>query len=382
MKLVVLREELEDRELANYVPLQARGVSLEFVTSYRAGRYAGTGLGVAVTRLHQPLDVLGPFAARPRAVRELSRVVDAHRLIGLDRALQGADVVCVLESHMASSEQVCLLKRRRPTLRVAVVAFENLAFRYEDDVRLARRKDIVRAEADLFLAPTPEAREALIVEGVPERRIVQQPYGVDAARFSPTLRDDELRARWGAQPGQCVVLFAGRLIREKGLAQLLQACARLADHDFRIVLVGSGGEQPRLARIAHRLELTDHTTFVPWAPASDMPRVMASADIFAMPSLTTPYWEEQLGFSLIEAMASGAPIVSTRSGSIPFVVGPGASLVDPYDVDALASALGALLADPSLRAEIGRRGRARVTEVLDTEVVADGLHAAFSTLTG
>ena len=96
-----------------------------------------------------------------------------------------------------------------------------------------------------------------------------------------------------------------------------------------------------------------------------------------MPSLPTPYWEEQLGFSLIEAMASEVAVLSTRSGSIPFVVGDAGVLVGAYDVDALQTGLEELVRDPARRSELGALGRARVERDLNIEAAAHGLLRCF-----
>ena len=169
------------------------------------------------------------------------------------------------------------------------------------------------------------------------------------------------------------MLFAGRLIQEKGLANLVEAAAGLRDEAFRVVFVGSGSEKSRLERIVAKLGIGARVTFAPWSDSTEIPRVMASADVFAMPSLPTPYWEEQLGFSLIEAMASSVPVLSTRSGSIPFVVGAGGLLVDAYDVPGLGDALAALVSDPGRRAELGAAGRTRVETDLNTLTAASRL---------
>jgi glycosyltransferase involved in cell wall biosynthesis len=113
----------------------------------------------------------------------------------------------------------------------------------------------------------------------------------------------------------------------------------------------------------------------PWVDATQMPELMASADVVALPSLPTPYWEEQLGFAAIEAMASAVPVVATASGSIPFVVGGGGLLVPPYDVDALAGAIHRLAGDPDLRRRLGAAGRDRVERTLNTATVAAALGA-------
>jgi glycosyltransferase involved in cell wall biosynthesis len=82
-------------------------------------------------------------------------------------------------------------------------------------------------------------------------------------------------------------------------------------------------------------------------------------DLLAAPSLTTPQWREQFGRMLVEAMACGVPVVGSDSGEIPHVLGAAGLVVPEGDADALAGALGTLLADPSLRARLAAAGRAR-----------------------
>jgi glycosyltransferase involved in cell wall biosynthesis len=373
-QIVLVREELEDRDLANWLPLARRGFDVSVVATRASPTYAGTGLGLPVTRARRVGDLCGPGPVARRAERSLSRVVDPGRAFGLRRSLRAADVVCVQETHIGVSAQVAARATRGPGPLVVAFCYENVPFRYEDDPVVARRKDVVRRRGHRFIAGSPGARDALCTEGVDPGRIEVQPFGVDAGRFSPTRRDPTLRGRWGAADDDVVVLFAGRLLREKGLVELLVAFGDLDRAGLRLVLVGDGPEEHRLRRAVAALGLERRVTFAGWQSWDDMPRVMASADVFAMPSLPTPYWEEQLGFSLVEAMASGVPVVSTASGAIPFVVGERAGLFSvPYDRASLRDALCSLVSDVDLRARLGAAARRKVETELNTEVVADRL---------
>jgi glycosyltransferase involved in cell wall biosynthesis len=97
---------------------------------------------------------------------------------------------------------------------------------------------------------------------------------------------------------------------------------------------------------------------------------MASADILVMPSLTAPYWEEQLGFAAIEAMAAGVPVVATRTGSLPWVVGTGGVLVPPNDPAALAAELARLVKTPAARLALGREARRHAERQHDAAAIA------------
>ena len=129
------------------------------------------------------------------------------------------------------------------------------SFGRESVDRLAARKATVRANTDLFIALTPEAKHALMVEGVAERRIRLQPYGVDPARFVGELRSATVRTRWGAGDDDVVLLFLGRLVQEKGLVHLLRAVAEVDDEHLVPVVVGQGPEGKRLDRVVSALGL-------------------------------------------------------------------------------------------------------------------------------
>lgn len=143
------------------------------------------------------------------------------------------------------------------------------------------------------------------------------------------------------------------------------------------MFLGTGNESRRLLVAASALGISDRIHVVPAVSYRDIPSVYAEADIVVAPSLPTPYWEEQFGMVLVEAMASGRALVSTASGAIPEVVGDGAFLVPPYDIDALAAALERLLADPQERQELGRRARERASRHFAIPHVASQLAACY-----
>ncbi len=310
--------------------------------------------------------------ARRAVNRVLGQRFDVESLRGYRQAVARADVVVLNETHLASSAQAAE-HRLAGGPRLVTVCYENIPFRYEDAAHLAARKDVVRGATDRFVALTPEALDALLEEGVAKDRIVLQPYGVDARRFRAGHRSRDLRARWGVGDHDVAVLYTGRLLQEKGLVPLVRAAGRLADRRLTLVFVGAGPELPRLQRAATTLGV--RLVHQPWVEPAEIPAVVASADVFALPSLPTPYWEEQLGYSAIEAMASSVPVLAVASGSIPFVVGAGGRYAPPYDVEALTAQLRALVSDPDLRGDVGARGRSRVEEHLDTAVIAPRLAA-------
>jgi glycosyltransferase involved in cell wall biosynthesis len=178
-------------------------------------------------------------------------------------------------------------------------------------------------------------------------RVALWPGGVDTDRFHPERRSAPMRARLTAgNPEAPLLLYAGRLSAEKGIERL--GSILRAVPQARLALVGNGPHRPTLER---------HFTGLPVVMAGflhgqELAEAFASADIFVMPSET-----ETLGLVVLEAMASGLPVVGARAGGIPEMIKDG---VDGflYDEDARAGAVVArLLSDPLEREAIGRAAR-------------------------
>lgn len=195
--------------------------------------------------------------------------------------------------------------------------------------------------------------------------------GVDVERFSPqamTAPDGGASAEANGgippfdgiddeRPIACdderpIVLFVGRLVPAKGIADLLAAASRLTT-DARFVVAGRG-DADRWKSLAADLGVVDAVTFVGTVAHDDLPRYYRACDVFCNP---THY--ESFCMTNLEAMACGTPVVTTPVGGIRSYATDGetASLVAPGRPDELASALDDLLGDPSERARLGAAAR-------------------------
>lgn len=170
--------------------------------------------------------------------------------------------------------------------------------------------------------------------------------------------------------------FAGRLVPEKGIWDLVEAVRRL-DGPVRLLLAGSG---PLLDDL-RSLELPNGDIVV-WTGLDHggMVRAYAGMDVLVLPSRTTPAWAEQFGRVLVEALWCGVPVVGSDSGEIPWVIrATGGGVVVPEgDSTALAAALAGLRGDAALRDRLARTGRDSVVRQFSTPAVADALEAALS----
>lgn len=172
--------------------------------------------------------------------------------------------------------------------------------------------------------------------------------------------------RYGREnlPAGKTLIFVGRLAAEKGVPVLLDAMAKLhaADPEVRLILVGDGSERPAIeARIAD-LGLTEAVNITGYLSQGDVAKQLSQADIFTLPSFA-----EGVPVVLMEAMATGLPVVTTRIAGIAELVedGVGGFLAPPGNPDELAAHLETLLKDPEQRTRMGHAGRAQVVDSFD-----------------
>jgi len=188
-------------------------------------------------------------------------------------------------------------------------------------------------------------------------RIVTVPNGVDPEQFSAPSDAREARRKLGLPEGQLLVGGVGRLYRQKGFADLIEAVALLAKEypNLSVVLAGDGPLRQELTNRAAALGVSDRLHLLGYCP--EVRTVYRALDVFALPSL----WEA-MPYVLLEAMATGLPVVGSSVAGVPEVIVPGESgfLSPPKNPVALATALRPLLDSPDLRCRMGRTARQRV----------------------
>ncbi len=200
---------------------------------------------------------------------------------------------------------------------------------------------------DAFIAISDEIRDGLLKDGVRPERIHRVSNFVDPGTFHPPAPGgkERLKAAFGYDGGT-LVLFTGRLVPRKGVEFLLEAWRGVISEfpDARLLVLGDGPIQGRLEKTAADLGISGSVRFM--GRVDNVPEYLRAADVFVLPSL-----QEGLPNSLLEAMASGLPVVATRIGGNVDVVREGldALLVAPADPDELEKALGSLLRNAALR---------------------------------
>jgi colanic acid/amylovoran biosynthesis glycosyltransferase len=172
------------------------------------------------------------------------------------------------------------------------------------------------------------------------------------------------------QPGEAVrILTVARLVEIKGLEYSIQAIAAVARQhaSMRYDIVGEGPERSKLEALIRRLELEGVVRLLGAQPADVVQKLMAQTHLFVLPSVNLQGDEEGTPVTLMEAQASGIPVVATRTGGIPEVVRDGESgfLVADRDAKALAARLSFLIEHPQEWPAMGRRGRGHVEQQYD-----------------
>jgi glycosyltransferase involved in cell wall biosynthesis len=263
------------------------------------------------------------------------------------------------------------------------MVWDNIAFNMERNAERRRMKARAAAAADAFIVHTERSRRVLNIEGVPDERIHLIDPGVDTALFSPGPRN---RAETGLHEDDFVILFVGWLLPRKGIDFLLLALRELLRDPqlkcrrFRLLAVGSGPGRDRVDALVERLGLKDHCTFAGSLSYDHMPGVFRNADLFVLPSIAMPEWQEQFGMSLIEAMACGLPVVTTYSGSIPEIAADSAVLCQPNDFVSLFESIKSLALDDSTRKALGERARKRAVACYGLDRYATALSELYARL--
>jgi len=241
-------------------------------------------------------------------------------------------------------------------------------WRWYGFVRMQRR---VARRLRLVITPSEtSARDTVVEFGIDADRVRAIPLGVDERFVPPETLGGEPRV-----PGRLLAM-ASADAPLKGIATLLEAFAKLrTERDVHLVLVTAPKPGGVTERLVDSLGIKDDVRFVSGLSDEELVALMGSAEVACVPSLYE-------GFSLptAELMACATPLVVSRAGAIPEVVGPdglAADLVAPGDVGELEAALAALLDDPDRRARMGSAGRRRVEELFSWPAVAARVVAVY-----
>jgi radical SAM protein with 4Fe4S-binding SPASM domain len=355
--------------------LVARGIDVAVYTTNRLGAGA-SDLGDRVRPLYRPL----PHPLRIDLWPDLLATIDA--------ALRDCPDVIHL-CHAGLGPWIPALRAALPCVVTANVHGNDLVAPWvSHGGELAAYQGAQLAglgAADAVVCVSQFSRALALARGVPGGVLHTVENGADPARFCPGPRDPALAARLGLGDGDEVVLTVSRLAPRKGHRTALQAIALLAPHRPRLRYVFTGASEAmrgELAALAHELGIASRIVATGFVPDAELPALYRLADVFVLlaePATTTDV--EGFGVALLEAAATGLPVIATATGGVPEAVGDTGEtgfLVTPGDPREAAGAIARVLDDRDLARRLGERGRARVVERFAQDRVTDRMLAIWT----
>lgn len=352
-----LRER--ERALAKCFP----DVELEVVTTNR-WREAGVEVAAMGDDLF-PVRPVRPYLSRHIQMfaydpRPIVAALRAHRPHLIDLNAEPFSVQC--------AEVLTLRNWFATHTPVVLQAAQNILRDYPPPFIWFRKRAAKQVAAAYVCSET--VREVLRETGFAKPvRII--PFGVNLKEFHPRV---EVR-----DPGEPLTIgFVGRMFQGKGLSVLAHALARLSKEEWQLLVVGDGPARASFEQLLAIFGLIERARFTGAIGYEALPELYRQMDIVVVPSRTTGRVREQFGRVLIEAMASGVPVIGSDSGAIPEVIGEAGLVVPHADADALAEAIRELLTNANLRRQLARVGRERVERQYSWEQVAAKMYELFS----
>jgi glycosyltransferase involved in cell wall biosynthesis len=201
-------------------------------------------------------------------------------------------------------------------------------------------------------------KDILAYFGIPEQKIDVIYNAIDERFNEPPAADHIERVKERYQLNDPFVLYAGNIKPHKNLERVIEAFHMFRRPGFeqvKLLIIGDEiTKYATLRRAVHRLKLHKHVRFFGFVPDETLAALYRLAAVFVFPSLY-----EGFGLPPLEAMASGAPVITSNVSSLPEVVGDAALLVDPYDPEAIADAMRRVMSDDELRRQLKERGHIR-----------------------
>jgi glycosyltransferase involved in cell wall biosynthesis len=243
--------------------------------------------------------------------------------------------------------------------------FKRISYRWVDKVATVCHANVPYLVGDQFV---PD-RKAVVVHNA-----LRSDYGsgVEGTRA-------ELAGRFGVPAGGVLVVFVGNLFKHKGLHRIIRALVQAPDRPWHLVVVGVGPEREPCIRRLNRAGLADRATFLGRVSPDDVERLLSIADVLALPST-----QEGMPYVVLEAMASGVPVVATAVYGIPEMVAHGETglLVEPRDDAGLREALISLVDGTDAREKMGVAARRRFEQLFTLDRQLSAMEEIYLELAG
>ena len=267
-------------------------------------------------------------------------------------------------------QAIRLRDRYRPQAAVLLETDQNILRRLPPPFEQIRRYTLART--DLLIGRQPESLDVARACGFSGPTAIVE-YGVAADIFAPADRES---ARAALGVSGFVIGYVGRIVREKGLHDVLQAMATCGVK-VTLLILGSGPDRDALLARAVELGLSSQIRMLEPRPPAEVAQMMSALDVLVLMSRTARTWKEQFGRVIMEAHACGVPVIGSDSGSIPGVVADGGWIVPEGNAELLATLLARLATAPEEVSAAGARGLVQARGRFSLATVANALGDAF-----
>lgn len=238
--------------------------------------------------------------------------------------------------------------------------------------------DKLFSRGDLFLVLSNKMRERLISLGCDEKKILIHHLGIDTSKYKPIVKKykkgDTIR-----------ILTIGRFVEKKGLEYAIKAVNQLLNRypAIKYEIIGDGELRSKMEQIINECGISENVKLLGWQEQSVVRKKLNECDIFVAPSVTASNGDEEgTPTTIIEAQASGVPVVSTYHSGIPEMVVDGKTgfLVPERNVDELARKIEYLILNPELWQKMGMAGREHMVKEFDINNLSNRLIEIYKTV--
>jgi len=272
---------------------------------------------------------------------------------------------------VAAAEILTLRNWLAPNTPVVMQTAQNIMHNYPQPFRWLEQRAFRQVAAAYVCSDT--VREVLQTKGF-NKPVHIIPFGVNTTAFQPS------RSIKRVSGGRPTIGFVGRMLPGKGLHVLAEALTNLSDLPWQLLVVGDGPEREKFNRSLAEAGLLNRVRHTGAISYDLVPLYFQQLDLLVIPTQTTQRIREQFGRVIVEAMASGVPVIGSTCGAIPEVIGDAGLVFPEGDADSLASCLRHALGDEKLREHFKHAGRQRVEQNYSWETVAEQTHQLYSTL--
>jgi glycosyltransferase involved in cell wall biosynthesis len=269
-------------------------------------------------------------------------------------------------------------------IKLITTAHAGDVFTIRKSTILKRIASIVLNNVEIITANSDYTRDIiLLINGNLCKKVDVIPMGVDVVRFNPTNLSD-LKRRFEASH---IILSVGRLVDKKGIEYLIKSMINIKTifPGAKLIIGGTGPEKDNLIKLSNELKLDDRICFVDRIANSELPLYYASSDVFVLPSIETKSGDtEGLGVVLLEAMASGTPVIGSDIGGITDIIihGKNGFLTEPKNPKDIADKIINILSNEQQRKSFSEEGLISVNEKFSWDIVNRKFLKAYRRLNG